>query len=108
MYSRSIDISAWENFEELLADVNVYPEEETAVMGKRVDDVLLDVYRIADRLSDVFREDRQRGIRIVAGELRKDIEKLQSLGDEEITKRLDHIHKLTKRLDHIHRLVNVA
>ena len=80
----AIRFPTWEDFEEFLADSNAYAEEERARMSKEAADILL----------DAFMEDRERGIRRVAEELKEEIEKLQSLGNEKITKELHRIKKL--------------
>ena len=100
----AIRFPTWEDFEEFLADSNAYAEEERARMSKGVPSVFLDAYaeeerarmskEAADILLDAFMEDRERGIRQVAEDLKEEIEKLQSLGNEKITKKLHRIKKL--------------
>ncbi len=101
---RVIHFPTWQDFEEFLVDSNAYAEEERARMSKGVPDIFLDAYageerarmseEAADILLDAFMEDRERGIRQVAEELKEEIEKLQSLGNEKITKELHRIKKL--------------
>ena len=67
--------------------LNAYTEEERVRMSKDAADILL----------DAFMEDREGGIRQVMEELKEEIEeieKLQSLGNEKITKELDRIKKM--------------
>lgn len=80
----AIRFPTWEDFEEFLVESNAYAEEERARMSKDVPDIFL----------DAFMEDRERGIRQVAEELKEEIEKLESLGNEKITKELYHLKKL--------------
>ncbi len=100
----AIRFPTWEDFEEFLADSNAYAQEETARISEGVPNIFLDAYaseerarmseEAADIVLDAFMEDRERGIRQVAEELKEEIEKLQSLGNEKITKELHHIKKL--------------
>ncbi len=100
----AIRFPTWEEFEEFLVDLNAYAEEETARISEGVPNIFLDAYageerarmseEAADILLDAFMEDRERGIRQVAEELKEEIEKLQSLGNEKITKELHRIKKL--------------
>ena len=67
--------------------LGAYAEEESTKTSKDAADILL----------DAFMEDREGGIRQVMEELKEEIEeieKLQSLGNEKITKELDRIKKM--------------
>ena len=64
--------------------LGAYAEEESTKTSKDAADILL----------DAFMEDREGGIRQVTEELKEEIEKLQSLGNEKITKELDRIKKM--------------
>jgi len=100
----AIRFPTWEDFEEFLIELNAYAEEERTKMSKGIPDAFLDAYTKEERvlmnkdavstLLDSFTEDRERGIRQVAEELKKEIEQLQNLGNEKIIKELHRLKKL--------------
>ena len=80
----AIRFPTWEDFEGFLTDLNAYAEEERARMSKDIPDTFL----------NAFMEDRERGVKQVVEELKEEIEKLQSLGNERIMKELEQLKKL--------------
>jgi len=100
----AIRFPTWDDFEEFLIELNAYAEEERTKMSKGIPDAFLDAYTKEERvlmnkdavstLLDSFTEDRERGIRQVAEELKKEIEQLQNLGNEKIIKELHRLKKL--------------